>query len=63
MNHRMKDDDQVPADEGIPWGLTIVRPEEETFQRLHLCKYLNELPEIAGDETDDSKVDKQAPKI
>ena len=41
----MKDDHSSPAPEETPQGLT--RPEEQLYQRLPLCQYLSELPEIA----------------
>ncbi len=59
----MKEDDQVPAGKGMPRGFMIFRPEEEAFQRLYLCNYLNELPEIAENEAEDSGVAKQEAKI
>ena len=43
----MKDDPRSPVSEEAPPSLTIYKPEEELFQRLCLCQYLSQLPEIA----------------
>jgi hypothetical protein len=40
-------------------NLTIYKPEEEIFQRLHLCEYLRELPEIVEDENRPPKREKK----
>ena len=42
----MKDDPRCPVSEEAPPSLTIYKPEGELFQRLCLCQYLSELPEI-----------------
>lgn len=47
----MKDDNQSAKDEETSVGLTIYKSEGEIFQRLHLCKYLSELPELSEDRT------------
>ncbi len=31
----------------------VDRPEEKRYQRLHLCTYLSELPEIVQGDTED----------
>lgn len=38
--------------------VTPYRPENEIFQRLHLCTYLNELPELTEEETEPSTLEK-----
>ena len=46
----MKDNDQPAENEKTGVNLTIYKSEGEMFQRLHLCKYLSELPELSEDE-------------
>ena len=46
----MKKNDQLKADEEKIEGLTIYKPEDQVFQKLHLCEYLGELNETAEDE-------------
>ena len=46
----MKKKDQLKGNEEKLLDLTIYQPEEEIFQRLHLCEYLRELLEIVEDE-------------
>jgi len=43
----MKENDQLKADDEKPIGLTIYKPEDQVFQKLHLCEYLRELYEAA----------------
>ena len=43
----MKENDQSKVDEGKPEGLTIYKPGDQVFQKLHLCEYLRELFEAA----------------
>jgi hypothetical protein len=50
----MKEDDQSKADEKKPIGLTIYKPEDQIFQKLHLCEYLGELYETAEEENEHS---------
>jgi len=35
-----------------PEGPTIYKPEDQVFQKLHLCEYLGELNETAEDENE-----------
>jgi hypothetical protein len=42
-----KENDQSKADDGNPKGLTIYKPGDQVFQKLHLCEYLGELYEAA----------------
>jgi hypothetical protein len=46
----MKENDQSKVDEEKPEGLTIYKPEDQIFQKLHLCEYLGELYEAAEEE-------------
>ena len=48
----MKEDDPSKADDEEPAGLTIYKPEDQVFQKLHLCEYLRELYDTAEDEND-----------
>jgi hypothetical protein len=43
----MKKNDQSKVEKEEPDGLIIYKPEEQVFQKLHLCEYLGELPETA----------------
>jgi hypothetical protein len=36
----MKENDQSKVDKEKPEGLTIYKPEDQVFQKLHLCEYL-----------------------
>jgi hypothetical protein len=45
-----KENDQSKADDGNPKGLTIYKPEDQVFQKLHLCEYLKGLYEPAENE-------------
>jgi len=45
----MKQDDQSKTDDE-PAGLTIYNPEDQVFQKLHLCEYMRELYEAAEKE-------------
>ena len=42
--------------EGEPSGLIPYKPEDQVFQRLCLCNYLKELPEVA--EENDEEIEK-----
>jgi hypothetical protein len=55
----MKDNLQSPVHEEAPQSLTIYKPEEELFQRLCLCQYLSELPEITEAVTENSNSKKK----
>jgi hypothetical protein len=46
----MKEDDQSKANDEKPIELTIYKPEDQVFQKLHLCEYLRELYEPAENE-------------
>ena len=48
----MKEDDQSKADDEKPTRLTIYKPEDQVFQKLHLCEYLRELYEAAEEENE-----------
>ena len=48
----MKENDQLKADDEKPIGLTIYKPEDQVFQKLHLCEYLGELYEAAENENE-----------
>jgi len=48
----MKEDDQSKVDKEKPEGLTIYKPEDQVFQKLHLCEYLRELYEAAEGENE-----------
>jgi len=50
----MKEDDQSKANDEKPIGLTIYKPEDEVYQKLHLCEYLRELYEPAENENRDA---------
>ncbi len=52
MIFNMKEKDPLRVDEEKPEGLTIYKPEDQIFQKLHLCKYLGELYEAAEGEND-----------
>ena len=46
----MKEKDPLEENEEKSLNLTTYKPEEEIFQRLHLCEYLRELSEIVEGE-------------
>jgi len=48
----MKENDQSKVDEEKPEGLTIYKPEDQVFQKMHLCEYLGELYEAAENESE-----------
>jgi len=48
----MKENDQSKADDEKPIRLTIYKPEDQVFQKLHLCEYLKESHEAAEDENE-----------
>jgi hypothetical protein len=50
----MKESDQSKVDEEKPIGLTLYKPEDQIFQKLHLCEYLGELYEAAEEENEHS---------
>lgn len=50
----MKKNDQSNADDEEPIGLTIYKPEDQVFQKLHLCEYLRELFETDENENEHS---------
>ena len=55
----MKEKNQNNMSDEEPIGLVVYKPEEEVFQRLPLCKYLSELPEIIEEEPKDSGSEKR----
>jgi hypothetical protein len=46
----MTEQDGSKGGEEIPEGLTISRPEDQIYQKLHLCDYLRELYESVEEE-------------
>jgi len=50
----MKEDDQLKANDEKPIGLTIYKPGNQVFQKLHLCEYLRELYKAAEKENEHS---------
>jgi hypothetical protein len=46
----MKQDDQSKTDDEKPLGLPIYNPEDQVFQKLHLCEYMRELYDAAENE-------------
>ena len=48
----MKENDQLKANDGKPIRLTIYKPEDQVFQKLHLCEYLGELYEAAEEKNE-----------
>jgi hypothetical protein len=50
----MKENEQLKVEEEKPEGMTIYKPEDQTFQKLHLCEYLGELFEAAEEENEHS---------
>ena len=55
----MKEKNRTTINDEEPAGLIIYKSEEEIFQRLPLCKYLSELPEITEEETKESRLKKK----
>jgi hypothetical protein len=55
----MRKKDRLKDNEEKLLNLTIYKPEEEIFQRLHLCEYLRELPEVGEDENRPPKREKK----
>ena len=55
----MKEKNRTTLNDEEPVGLIIYKSEEEIFQRLPLCKYLSELPEITEEETKESRLKKK----
>jgi hypothetical protein len=45
----MKKGDRSKVDKEEPDGVIIYKPEEQIFQKLHLCECLGELFEIGED--------------
>ena len=48
----MTENDRSKGGEEKPEGVTISRPEDQIYQKLHLCDYLRELYEAAEDENE-----------
>jgi len=48
----MKENHRLKVDQKKPEGPTIYKPENQVFQKLHLCEYLGELNETAEDENE-----------
>lgn len=55
----MKKSDPSKVEKEEPDGLVIYKPEEQVFQKLHLCEYLGELNEATEEETDRSGDEKK----
>jgi hypothetical protein len=55
----MKEKNRTTINDEEPVGLIIYKPEEEIFQRLPLCKYLSELPEITEEGAEDPRSEKK----
>jgi hypothetical protein len=55
----MKDNNQTAANEEQCVSLTIYKSEEQVFQRLYLCEYLGELPEITNGKTENSSIEEK----
>ena len=51
-----KKSDHPADDKREPTGLFVYRPEDQVFQRLCLCDYLNELPEISDESEEEMDV-------
>jgi|GEM_PF-4437923 len=56
----MKEDDPSKANDEKSLKLTVCKPEDQAFQRLHLCEYLSELYESAEEENKSSVEKKKA---
>jgi len=48
----MREDDGPKIGEEQPEGLTAYKPEDQIYQKLHLCDYLRELYESAEEENE-----------
>jgi hypothetical protein len=48
----MKENDESKADDEKSLELTIYKPEDQVFQKLHLCEYLRELYEPTENESE-----------
>jgi hypothetical protein len=48
----MTEEDESKSGEEKPEGLTISKPEDQIYQKLHLCDYLRELYESAEGENE-----------
>ncbi len=59
----MKEDDQSKANDEKPIELTIYKPEDQVFQKLHLCEYLRELYESAENENEHAAEKKKTSAI
>ena len=59
----MKEDDQSKTNDEKPIELTIYKPEDQVFQKLHLCEYLRELYESAENENEHAAEKKKTSAI
>ena len=59
----MKENDRLKVDEEKSDDLTISKPEDQIYQKLHLCDYLRELYEAAEEENQHSEDEKKKPSI
>lgn len=48
----MEEKDPLKGNEEKSLNLTIYKPEDQIFQKLHLCQYLGELPEMSEDKNE-----------
>ncbi len=48
----MREEDESKGDEEKTEGLTTYKPEDQIYQKLHLCDYLRELYEAAEKENE-----------
>ncbi len=48
----MTEEDGSKGSEEKPEGLTVSRPEDQVYQKLHLCDYLRELYEAEEKESE-----------
>ena len=55
----MREDDGPKIGEEQPEGLTPYKPEDQIYQKLHLCDYLSELYEAAEEENENGAVKKK----
>jgi hypothetical protein len=55
----MKEKKESPVNEKETLSLTIYKPEEEILQKMPLCKYLSELPDVTEEETKDLGLEKK----
>jgi hypothetical protein len=60
VRHRMEimgENEQEQEENKTPDRWVKVNPDEPVYQRLHLCKYLAELPELSSEQVPDTPTD------